>query len=98
MDPKDGLAYLIDNDLVADTAESICNFLSAAEGLSKRRLGEYFGRVRGEEDNRLTHRMDRGTRGRFCCEIFLVFVLFRVLAFVSTKNVGLVPHIFAEGK
>lgn len=51
MDPKDGLAYLIDNELMVDTAEDICNFLSKAEGLSKRRLGEYFGRVRGGKDD-----------------------------------------------
>lgn len=46
VNPKDGITYLIENGLVADTAESICNFLSTGEGLSKRRIGEYFGRVR----------------------------------------------------
>lgn len=49
VNPKDGIAYLIENGLVADTAESICNFLSTGEGLSKRRIGEYFGRVRIRE-------------------------------------------------
>lgn len=46
--PKEGIAYLIENGLVADTPESICDFLANAEGLSKRRLGEYFGRVRAK--------------------------------------------------
>lgn len=46
VNPKDGIAYLIENGLIADTADSICNFLSTGEGLSKRRIGEYFGRVR----------------------------------------------------
>ncbi|CAM9208119.1 unnamed protein product, partial [Hapterophycus canaliculatus] len=44
MNPKEGIGYLIENGLIADTPESICDFLSNAEGLSKRRLGEYFGR------------------------------------------------------
>lgn len=48
VNPKDGIAYLIENGLITDTSDSICDFLSAAEGLSKRRLGEYFGRVRLE--------------------------------------------------
>lgn len=46
VNPKDGIAYLIDNGLVTDSAQGICSFLCSAEGLSKRRLGEYFGRVR----------------------------------------------------
>lgn len=46
VNPKDGIAYLIENGLMKDTAEQICDFLSTAEGLSKRRIGEYFGRVR----------------------------------------------------
>lgn len=46
VNPKDGIAYLIDNGLVTDSAQGICSFLCTAEGLSKRRLGEYFGRVR----------------------------------------------------
>ncbi|CBN74515.1 pleckstrin homology (PH) domain-containing protein [Ectocarpus siliculosus] len=44
VNPKDGIAYLIDNGLVTDSAQGICSFLCSAEGLSKRRLGEYFGR------------------------------------------------------
>lgn len=48
VNPKDGIAYLIENGLVADTADSICNLLATGEGMSKRRIGEYFGRVRLE--------------------------------------------------
>ncbi|CAB1113426.1 unnamed protein product [Ectocarpus sp. CCAP 1310/34] len=44
VNPKDGIAYLIDNGLVTDSAQGICSFLCTADGLSKRRLGEYFGR------------------------------------------------------
>lgn len=52
VNPKDGIAYLIENALIADTADSICNFLSTGEGLSKRRVGEYFGRVRLDRGNK----------------------------------------------
>lgn len=50
VNPKDGLAFLVEEGLVADSAESICGFLSSVDGLSKRRLGEYFGRVSGGTD------------------------------------------------
>lgn len=45
--PKDGIAFLMTEGLLEDSPEGICMFLSSQEGLSKRRLGEYFGRVRG---------------------------------------------------
>ena len=51
VNPKDGIAYLIENGLITDTADSICNFLCTGEGLSKRRIGEYFGRVRIRDNN-----------------------------------------------
>eukprot|EP00903_Cladosiphon_okamuranus_P016855 g15543.t2 len=44
VNPRDGISYLVENGLILDTAESICDFLSTGEGLSKRRIGEYFGR------------------------------------------------------
>lgn len=47
VNPKDGIAFLVMEGLVDDSPEGICRFLSSQEGLSKRRLGEYFGRVRG---------------------------------------------------
>lgn len=47
MNPKEGLNFLIEEGIIEDTPESICDFLSNVSGLSKRRLGEYFGRVSG---------------------------------------------------
>ena len=44
--PKEGIAFLVEEGLLDDSAEGICGFLCSAEGLSKRRVGEYFGRVR----------------------------------------------------
>lgn len=49
VNPKEGIAFLVAEELVEDSPESICGFLSSEEGLSKRRLGEYFGRVRGRQ-------------------------------------------------
>lgn len=45
MNPKEGLNFLVEEGIIQDTPESICDFLSTVGGLSKRRLGEYFGRV-----------------------------------------------------
>lgn len=45
VNPKDGLNFLMEQDFITDTPEGICDFLSIVNGLSKRRLGEYFGRV-----------------------------------------------------
>lgn len=73
VNPKDGIAYLIENGLISDTAESICDFLSTGEGLSKRRIGEFFGRVRLEAT-----RVDRSTRNEGSIPLFSTQVLFSV--------------------
>ena len=43
MDPKKGMEFLIENNLVDNTAESIANFLFTGEGLNKTAIGEYLG-------------------------------------------------------
>eukprot|EP00903_Cladosiphon_okamuranus_P013590 g12657.t1 len=58
VNPKDGIAYLVDNGLISDTAESICDFLSTGEGLSKGRIGEYFGRDNPKVQERRNRRTD----------------------------------------
>lgn len=45
VNPKDGIAFMVEEGLITEEPESICNFLATVDGLSKRRLGEYFGRV-----------------------------------------------------
>ena len=50
VNPKEGISYLVDQGLLAESPEGICDFLASEEGLSKRRLGEYFGKVRGRTD------------------------------------------------
>lgn len=52
VNPKEGLNYLVEEGLIEDNPESICEFLSTVSGLSKRRLGEYFGRVSGSHTER----------------------------------------------
>lgn len=47
--PREGINFLVQKNLIQDTAEGICDFLSTTKGLSKRRLGEYFGRVSEEQ-------------------------------------------------
>ena len=43
MDPKKGIEFLIENNLVENTADSIANFLFTGEGLNKTAIGEYRG-------------------------------------------------------
>lgn len=87
VNPKDGIAFLIEEGLIADTAESICGFLSSVEGLSKRRLGDYFGRVSGGvlEDGQLVS---------FGCACVLCFVFRFFGVFGARKKRELRLHRF----
>ncbi|XP_064887711.1 cytohesin-3 isoform X1 [Columba livia] len=43
MDPKKGIQFLIENDLLQNTAEDIAQFLYKGEGLNKTVIGDYLG-------------------------------------------------------
>lgn len=43
MDPKKGIEYLIEHDLLTNTPESIAQFLMEGEGLNKTAIGDYLG-------------------------------------------------------
>ncbi|UYV64043.1 CYTH1 [Cordylochernes scorpioides] len=43
MDPKKGIEYLIEHNLLKNTAEDIAQFLYKGEGLSKTAIGDYLG-------------------------------------------------------
>ncbi|CAM9597433.1 unnamed protein product, partial [Discosporangium mesarthrocarpum] len=44
VNPKNGINYLVEQEMIQLNAKDICEFLASARGLSKRRLGEYFGK------------------------------------------------------
>ncbi|KAI5103174.1 cytohesin-3, partial [Silurus meridionalis] len=43
MDPKKGIRFLLDNDLLLQTPEDIAQFLYKGEGLNKTAIGDYLG-------------------------------------------------------
>ena len=43
MDPKRGIEFLLENDLVQSTSDAVANFLFKGEGLNKSAIGEYLG-------------------------------------------------------
>ncbi|XP_065131225.1 cytohesin-1a isoform X2 [Paramisgurnus dabryanus] len=43
MDPKKGIRFLIENDLLKNTSEDIARFLYKGEGLNKTAIGDYLG-------------------------------------------------------
>ena len=43
MDPKKGIQFLIENDLLKNTCEDIARFLYKGEGLNKTAIGDYLG-------------------------------------------------------
>lgn len=43
MDPKKGIQFLIENDLLKNTCEDIAQFLCRGEGLNKTAIGDYLG-------------------------------------------------------
>ncbi|TRY94369.1 hypothetical protein DNTS_006262 [Danionella cerebrum] len=43
MDPKKGIHFLIENDLLKNTSEDIARFLYKGEGLNKTAIGDYLG-------------------------------------------------------
>lgn len=43
MDPKRGIEFLLENDLVQNTSDAVANFLFKGEGLNKSAIGEYLG-------------------------------------------------------
>ncbi|MGH0132248.1 UNVERIFIED_CONTAM: hypothetical protein FKN15_049485 [Acipenser sinensis] len=43
MDPKKGIRFLIENDLLKNTCEDIAQFLYKGEGLNKTAIGDYLG-------------------------------------------------------
>lgn len=43
MDPKKGIEFLLENNLVENTPESVANFLYTGEGLNKTAIGNYLG-------------------------------------------------------
>ncbi|XP_015790227.1 cytohesin-1 [Tetranychus urticae] len=43
MDPKKGIEYLIENNLLKNTPEDVASFLFKGEGLNKTSIGEYLG-------------------------------------------------------
>ncbi|KAG5182159.1 hypothetical protein JKP88DRAFT_349040 [Tribonema minus] len=42
--PKDGIRYLVEQSVIRETPQDVCEFLVHETGLSKRKMGEYFGR------------------------------------------------------
>ncbi|NXT40186.1 CYH2 protein, partial [Pelecanoides urinatrix] len=43
MDPKKGIQFLVENELLRQTAEDIARFLYKGEGLNKTAIGDYLG-------------------------------------------------------
>lgn len=43
MDPKKGIEYLVEHNLLRSTAEDIAQFLYKGEGLNKTAIGDYLG-------------------------------------------------------
>lgn len=43
MDPKKGIEFLIENDLLKNTPENVAQFLYSGEGLNKTAIGDYLG-------------------------------------------------------
>ena len=43
MDPKKGIEYLIEHELLKNTAEDVAQFLYKGEGLNKTAIGDYLG-------------------------------------------------------
>lgn len=43
IDPKKGIEYLVENDLLKHTPEEIASFLAKSDGLNKTAIGEYLG-------------------------------------------------------
>ncbi|XP_072884893.1 cytohesin-2-like [Hemitrygon akajei] len=43
MDPKKGIQFLVENDLLKNVAEEIAQFLYKGEGLNKTAIGDYLG-------------------------------------------------------
>lgn len=43
MDPKKGMEFLIENNLVENTPEAIAQFFFNGEGLNKTSIGDYLG-------------------------------------------------------
>lgn len=43
IDPKKGIEYLVENDLLKNTPEDVASFLMKSEGLNKVSIGEYLG-------------------------------------------------------
>ncbi|XP_007556393.1 cytohesin-1-like isoform X1 [Poecilia formosa] len=43
MDPKKGIQFLIENDLLKNTSDDIAQFLYKGEGLNKTAIGDYLG-------------------------------------------------------
>ncbi|NXV24829.1 CYH2 protein, partial [Cepphus grylle] len=43
MDPKKGIQFLVENELLRHTAEDIARFLYKGEGLNKTAIGDYLG-------------------------------------------------------
>uniref|UniRef100_A0A8C5BXJ6 Cytohesin-2 n=1 Tax=Gadus morhua TaxID=8049 RepID=A0A8C5BXJ6_GADMO len=43
MDPKKGIVFLVENDLLRHTAEDVAQFLYKGEGLNKTAIGDYLG-------------------------------------------------------
>uniref|UniRef100_A0A2K6EBN6 Cytohesin 1 n=1 Tax=Macaca nemestrina TaxID=9545 RepID=A0A2K6EBN6_MACNE len=50
MDPKKGIQFLIENDLLKNTCEDIAQFLYKGEGLNKTAIGDYLGERQGLGD------------------------------------------------
>ncbi|KFO80354.1 Cytohesin-2, partial [Cuculus canorus] len=46
MDPKKGIQFLVENELLRPTAEDIARFLYKGEGLNKTAIGDYLGERR----------------------------------------------------
>ncbi|NWU66666.1 CYH1 protein, partial [Pterocles burchelli] len=69
MDPKKGIQFLIENDLLKNTCEDIAQFLYKGEGLNKTAIGDYLGErwgYTGDGAHRSPGSM-AGTRGRLMC-------------------------------
>lgn len=57
--PKDGIKFLVEKGLIEDDPKSISEYLHAhSEVLSKRRLGEYIGGIKEENQAILTHYLE----------------------------------------
>ncbi|KAJ8318690.1 hypothetical protein KUTeg_003781 [Tegillarca granosa] len=58
MDPKKGIEYLVENDLLPNTPEEVAKFLYQGEGLNKTAIGDYLGEKLPGEAQKIDRMME----------------------------------------